>query len=346
MSFNFINLGIFFVLFFIAWILWRKGLKDGDYTALRVYIFYVFGALILAFLLVELPFQTIARSFEKIRWGIIYVMATAIFWFLIIALSLQNILGFSMGYFKVLYIQFVGEGFSIMIPSGGLAGELLKIQKCREEVGTEKAVVSVVFDRLTHIISSSIMAALTSHLSAVFIPMKPPIQNSVILISLVFYLVSFTMVMIALSKKFEEVIFSSLKKLRLSQDIRIRVENQLRKRFLLSLFYRTIGRILGVSEYFVILLLLGISPTPMLILAVITGISISASVFFMIPQGLGVNEAGVAGAFSTLGMDPAVGLAVGLIRRARIVFWALCGVSLYGLVFFIKKRVVGMRKSF
>ena len=58
-------------------------------------------------------------------------------------------------------------------------------------------------------------------------------------------------------------------------------------------------------------------------------IMVSASVFFMVPQGLGVNEVGITAAFNIIGMSTSVGLAYGLIRRARVVGYALVGLTAY-----------------
>jgi len=68
--------------------------------------------------------------------------------------------------------------------------------------------------------------------------------------------------------------------------------------------------------------------TPPLVIAIAGLLSASAVVFFMVPQGLGVNEAGIAGAFSMVGAGGPAGLAFGLIRRARVVTWAAIGLAL------------------
>lgn len=49
----------------------------------------------------------------------------------------------------------------------------------------------------------------------------------------------------------------------------------------------------------------------------------------MIPQGIGVNEAGLTAAFRILGWSTSDALALGLLRRARIVGWALMGLLLH-----------------
>ena len=331
-------LSIIFLLVVITWLLWKKASKEKNYTFFKSYISYLFGILLIVFLMIELPLATIMKSFKTIGWGIVYVLATAIPWFLFLGVSLHNMLDSSIRYMKVCYIQFVGEGFSIMIPSGGIAGEIIKIQKCCKQTTIEKATVSVVFDRLSHINSSTLMAASTVHLSLILIPINNEgLKQTLLVLSVIFYIISAGFIIIACSKLLEKMIIATLKRLKLAEDITVTIPQEQRKKFMLSLCYRTLGRMVGIFEYYVILLLLNISPTGTLLLAITAGISISASTFFMIPQGLGVNEAGVAVAFSILGMDPAVGVVIALTRRARIVFWGLCGVFAYGSELFISK---------
>jgi len=89
-------------------------------------------------------------------------------------------------------------------------------------------------------------------------------------------------------------------------------------------------------EVYAIFITLGISPTAPDIVLTAALLAASASVFFMMPQGLGVNEAGVSLAFSMLGIAAPQAIAFGLIRRARIIVWTLLGVVLH--LFWTRRR--------
>jgi hypothetical protein len=71
-------------------------------------------------------------------------------------------------------------------------------------------------------------------------------------------------------------------------------------------------------------------------------LSATSILFFVIPQGIGVSEAGVAGAFLLLGLPVHLGIAFALLRRGRIIFWALVGVVvhvLHGIVARVRAQV-------
>ncbi len=67
---------------------------------------------------------------------------------------------------------------------------------------------------------------------------------------------------------------------------------------------------------------------------------VSVSIFFFIPNGLGVNEVGIATALSITGYSAALGVVFGLIRRARMLIYALIGLGFYifGKLYYSKKN--------
>ncbi len=70
-------------------------------------------------------------------------------------------------------------------------------------------------------------------------------------------------------------------------------------------------------------------PTFIEVLTVSGALFMSVSLGFFVPQGMGVNEYSMSYGFVLIGLDAALGLSGGLLRRARIIFWALLGVTLH-----------------
>ena len=90
-------------------------------------------------------------------------------------------------------------------------------------------------------------------------------------------------------------------------------------------------------KYWPIFYVLGLAPEFSSIITVSAFISMSGVIFFIIPQGLGVSEASVSTAFVFLGLGASVGLIFGLVRRARVIFWALLGVAIHVTILIIRK---------
>ena len=90
------------------------------------------------------------------------------------------------------------------------------------------------------------------------------------------------------------------------------------------------GRVLLMAELAGFLLLLthqAAQPSTLIILAGFTGLL--GQVFFMIPQGLGVNEMGITGIMMLMGTGETLGMALAILRRGRMVFWAVAGLGIF-----------------
>jgi len=108
--------------------------------------------------------------------------------------------------------------------------------------------------------------------------------------------------------------------------------------FLKALGFKMLGRVLSIVELWIIFLLLNFSPNFLDLITVMTMLTVSSSVMFIFPQGIGVHEASITGAFKILGYSAAMGLSFGLIRRARSLFWVLFGIVLHLVGVFIYRK--------
>ncbi|HSS45684.1 MAG TPA: lysylphosphatidylglycerol synthase domain-containing protein [Thermoanaerobaculia bacterium] len=99
----------------------------------------------------------------------------------------------------------------------------------------------------------------------------------------------------------------------------------------LSVLFFLGGWSLGVVEVGLVLKFLG-TPAP-----VGTALSIAVlavlveGVFFFVPARVGVQEGGLYAIFLALGLNPAKGFSLGLVRRLRELAWALAGLTILGL---------------
>ncbi len=85
---------------------------------------------------------------------------------------------------------------------------------------------------------------------------------------------------------------------------------------------------LGVLETHLTLTSLGTSPSLMTSFIFETASRLLIVAFKFVPLQLGVAEVGMAAFAQLLGMDPKIGAAFSLIRKARVVVWALTGAAL------------------
>ncbi len=111
---------------------------------------------------------------------------------------------------------------------------------------------------------------------------------------------------------------------RLDADLRRFYRDQ-RGRAAASFAHSLVGWATGALETWLMLALLG-SPVALTTALVIeAGAAGVRAVGFLVPGSLGVLEGGIVGLFSLLRMDPATGLAFGVVRRIREAVWILAG---------------------
>ena len=132
-----------------------------------------------------------------------------------------------------------------------------------------------------------------------------------------------------------EHLYFFLKKLQIVEDFRN--EPTPPGRFFLAFLFKFTGRVFNLLEIYAIFYLLGFEPSVIELVAVAGLIAASATLFVIIPQGIGVNEAGISTALDFLGYSTSLGLTFGLIRRARMIFWALFGIGMHLAVTMVRR---------
>lgn len=87
------------------------------------------------------------------------------------------------------------------------------------------------------------------------------------------------------------------------------------------------GWCMGAVEVFIVMTCLGLAPTWGQAFTVeILSVAIDA-LFFFVPAKAGIQEGGKALIFRLLGLDPAKGLVLGIVRRLRELAWSLVGLA-------------------
>jgi uncharacterized protein (TIRG00374 family) len=98
-----------------------------------------------------------------------------------------------------------------------------------------------------------------------------------------------------------------------------------RTRFLQALFFQSIGWFMGTCETYFILNALDAGVGFWFCFLLNSLGAVMNGLFFFMPSNIGVMEGSLVFLFSSLGLDPALGLSLGLTRRLRRVVWIFIG---------------------
>lgn len=118
------------------------------------------------------------------------------------------------------------------------------------------------------------------------------------------------------------------------RDLRRNVFGAIRERpgdHILSVLFFFCAWLVSIVEVGLILRLLGIPVLPGMALSIAVLLVLVEGVLFFVPGRVGVQEGGLYAIFLALGLDPAQGFSLGLVRRLRELVWGLVGLTILGV---------------
>ncbi|MBM3277352.1 MAG: flippase-like domain-containing protein [Candidatus Handelsmanbacteria bacterium] len=302
------------------------------------------GLLLLGYLVGTMGVGELLRHLGVVKWSFPAVLLVAFLWHL--SNSLAWSFAFPPGAFKppfwtLLRAKLAGDAVSQLTPLANLGGEPLKAYLLRGQAPTSLSLAAVVVNKTTQVLTGLVFSSL-SFLMVVFYWDLPHALPRSVELGLAAILVA-TGLMLGVLYRQQRRLFSSLlgwvQRLGIKTDW---IESKMTKaqridRHIGHFYHRHKGRLsavalchalswlLGTCETYVILQALGVDIDFGMAL-LITSLSVSInSLFFFMPSNIGVLEGSQVFLFLTLGLSPAAGLSMGIVKRLRKVFWICLG---------------------
>ena len=302
------------------------------------------GFLVLGFLVGQLGFNEVLHHLDAVKWVFPLLLIPSLIW------NVSNTVAWSFAFppdaFKprlltLFAAKLAGETVNQLTPLANLGGEPVKAYLLTHRTPGPRGMASVVVDKTAQLVVglsftiSGLGLLFYYHDISELIPLEYRILFTTLLVA--------SPVALWFFYKRQDRMFTSLLNLLRSAGIRTdliernmgraaRIDTNIgsfyhehRTRFLQALFFQSLGWFMGTLETYVILNALdaGIGFWFCFLLnslgAVISGL------FFFMPSNIGVMEGSLVFLFSALGLDPALGLSLGLTRRMRRVVWIFIG---------------------
>jgi choline kinase/phosphatidylglycerophosphate synthase len=292
-----------------------------------VFVFFLVGVGILGFLISKMPLGEVMEALQSVGLNVFWVFAVAPLWIMANTMALSSLIRHRVGFLNLLYNQLVGEAMNTVVPLAGIGGEPFKVKHLSRWLPLGEASQAIIFDRLVHAVSGLIYSSALLFLTVYLVPFSASLRLSMFLAGGLFAVLGIVLTVFSLSKIPSKLTQFILKRFSFFEVLRQR--KLPKSRFAACFGYKLLGRVVNLIEVYLILDFLGIAVTPGKIAIVAAFIAASSLLINVIPQGLGVAEAGITGAFSLIGLAPHLGLTFGLIRRGRILFWAMVGIALF-----------------
>lgn len=312
------------------------------------------GFAIFFFMLAELGWENVLLQLRRVGWGFLAIVALRSFSHTIFAWAWHWNLPRAerkVPFGALLRARLAGEAFNYLIPSASMGGEPVKARLLKAHLSWSSGLASVTVAKYSFVLAQLLIMILGGSLALATVDLPPGIRLALVLplviiavgLAVLYYgqrrgmfgWLSRTLAAWHVGRPFLHARLEKIK--RMDEAIASVYQNQGRD-FVLSLVLNLVGWAEGIVEIFLILVFLGLS-TSWVTAFVIESLSliISAALFF-VPWQAGTQEAGKVLIFQIMGLGPAAGLALGLIRRIRELVWV--GIGLLCLATFGDKAEV------
>lgn len=302
------------------------------------------GLLLLGYLIGALGPGEIGRHLAVLKWTFPLVLLLACSW------HISNSIAWSFAFapedntprLRSLFMaKLAGEAVSQITPLANLGGEPLKAYLLRSEVPDWSGLAAVVVNKAAQTLTG--LAFTMIGLSMVFFYWDLPLEVPLAIRTGLVGLMTAAVLLVLVLWKRQQRLFSSIVRVlnrlgmrahgieeRMAKASRIdasigRFYREHKGRFFLVLFFHSIGWMLGACETYVILRTLEPSISFPVAFLVTSLTVIINSLFFFMPSNIGILEGGQVFLLTTLGLNPAMGLSLGIAKRMRKVFWISIG---------------------
>ncbi len=302
------------------------------------------GLLLLGFLVGKLGLGEILQNLSVMGWSFGLVLLLALGW------HVTNTIAWSFAFpadafrprlVSLFMSKLAGDAVNQLTPLANLGGEPIKAYLLRQQSPTSRGLASVVINKTAQVFTGLVFTALG--LSLVILnwdlPQSAPMP---VQIGLALLFGAAALLLLGLWRQ-QRHMFSSLlgfvRRLGIRMDFierrvvkAVRIDDNIssfyrqnKARFALVLLFHACGWMLGACETWIILRGLG-QGVDFDIAFLLTSLTVIInSLFFFMPSNIGVLEGGQVFLFMTLGLDPAVGLSLGIVKRMRKIFWISIG---------------------
>jgi glycosyltransferase 2 family protein len=303
----------------------------------------VSGILLFCVLLAQLGIGNVLANLRMVGWGIILIIAAEI-----VPVAF-NTLGWRAAFsrrspvpsfWRLLLARVAGDAANYLTPTATLGGEFVRVRILQGQRTAPSLVASVMVAKITQTVGLVVFVAL----GLVFVADDTPLLADARL-AIFGGLAAFSVVVAGLLimqrqgllaptlhlvdrwpiLRFLAPLRSSIEQVDAEMT---RVHRESTGRIVFSSASFALGYAGGIIETYLILWFFGAPTSLELALAIeVLGVALNNLMFF-VPLRAGVQEAGKVVVFAMLGLDPAQGLAAGVVYRIRELTWAFIGLAI------------------
>lgn len=306
-------------------------------------VLLVLGLGLFAFLLHQLGAGTVLSNLRLVGWGILPIIGQETMAFLF------NTFGWRaafapprppIGFPRLLAARMAGDAVNYVTPTATIGGEFVRLRMLRGAASNTELMASVTVAKLTQTIGQILFIVVGLTFIVADMPLDPSVRHGLFVVLVGFCAIAGMLLVMQRRGMFGPA-------LRLLQRLGLPHTPGLAERmakldaevarfhghafapFAVSVTAFGLGWAMGVVEIYLILWFLGVDASVERALTIEVLSATLDGLMFFVPAKAGTQEGGKVLIFTLLGLDPAKGLALGILRRIRELTWAGVGLLIW-----------------
>jgi uncharacterized membrane protein YbhN (UPF0104 family) len=314
------------------------------------------GFLLFVILIYRVGFRVIVDNFSKIGAWFFVTCLIALAWIFLQSLAWAIVQSaFQPVPFLTLFrAKVMADGLNTLLPTANMGGEAARALIIKKHSPLREGIPGIVFDKTLEYLASLFYLGAGLFLSIIYLKIPERLKISALVV-LATTAVGITILVILqfkgvfnILRKLAKVFPKGRKWFREEEEVLRQFDSNMRLLFSHSKFktltawlLHVISRLLGALEIYVILKVMGIPVSIIKVIFISVFVVIVNTAFFIIPGQWGTAEGANMLAAATVGYPVSAGLSVGVVRRARKIFFAAITV----ILLLIRKEKIKLTRS-
>ena len=310
--------------------------------------FFLFGIFLLWGIIEKIGWINIGKKLDQLDFWFVPILLTGFFWYLCYTVAWKLIIRKqenNIPFWTLFRAKLAGEAVNTMQPANFLGGDPMRVYLLRRYANVTSLTASVVVDRTVNSLAMVAVIFVGATLAFLTLPGLPrevsigvPIFLGVASAMLAWFFVhqkrGLFVALFNFGKRLPIIkhkIDPLLPKLQELDEKVLKLYDKDSSSFWESFAFHTAGRFLGIVEVYLIGQVLSPDFTLLVALFLATLAPVVNACFTFIPGALGILEGAYSGALYLLGLDPAIGLTIQIVKRIRSMLWIGLGILFISL---------------
>jgi hypothetical protein len=289
-------------------------------------VFLAIGLGLVVYVVSRYPMAELGDAIGQLGAGVLLSPLAAMGWMVANTFALHRLLDRRIGWWQLLEIRLVGDGYNALLPLAGMGGEPYRMKHISAHVPADHALTAMIRDRMIENAVGLLFTAAGVAIGLGRYAIDTGVQASMVVYIAIGIGGGIASVLLMVTSLPGRAAAWLAKRFGVASQGAVRLPPA---RFAGAVFWYLCARVAGVCEVAALMWLLGFGVHPIDDVFMYSMLQAAGFIGFAVPAGVGVFEGATAYLFDVLALPGPSGVAFALARRGRMLAIGLLGVGLH-----------------